>query len=87
MNWVNQWLGAEIYFVYVGHGVLFWAVLAIIAMNVPWWAMVLGLPVAIGSVIGWAAETRVILPVANRLLKGESPGGMTATVTTAPSGK
>jgi hypothetical protein len=85
-KWINQWMGAEIYFVHIGHGVLFWVVLGVIAFNVPWWAMLLGLPVAAGSVLGWLAEARIVLPVANRLLRGGGPEGMTDTATTRPSG-
>lgn len=78
--------GAEIYFVHIGHGLLFWAVLAIVAFHVPWWAMLIGLPVAIGSVLGWLAEAQIVLPVANRLLRGGDADGMTATATIGPRG-
>jgi hypothetical protein len=89
-KWVNQWMGAEIYFVHIGHGVLFWIVIAIVALNVPWWGTLIGLPIVVFSILGWAAEAKIVLPVANRLLKGESAliaEGMTDTATTRPRGE
>ena len=87
--WINRWMGAEIYFVHIAHGLLFWAVVAIVALNVPWWAMLLGSPVIILSVWVWYAEARIVLPAANQLLSGESAltgARMMATATTAPRG-
>ncbi|MCI0813449.1 MAG: hypothetical protein J4O14_03000 [Chloroflexi bacterium] len=84
---INRWMGAEIYFVHIAHGLLFCAVVVIVALNVPWWAMLLGLPVIIFSAWGWYAEAQVVLPAANQLLSGESaPTGkrMMSTATTAP---
>lgn len=71
MRWVNYWLGAEIYFVHVGHGLLFGLVLVILALHLPWWAMLAGLPIILFSVVGWIAEATIVLPAANRLLAGE----------------
>lgn len=88
-GWINRWLGAEIWFVHIGHGVLFWVVLAIVALNVPWWAMLIGLPIIAFSVWGWFAEAQIVLPAANRLLRGEtalSQERMTATATMKPRG-
>ena len=84
---INRWMGAEIYFVHIAHGLLFCAVVVIVALNVPWWAMLLGLPVIIFSAWGWYAEAQIVLPAANQLLSGESaPTGkrMMSTATTAP---
>jgi hypothetical protein len=89
-SWVNRWMGAEIYFVHIGHGLLFWIVLAIVALNVPWWAVLIGFPIIVFSVWGWLAEARIVLPAANRLLSGESAlirERMTATATTRPRGE
>ena len=84
---INRWMGAEIYFVHVAHGLLFCAVDVIVALNVPWWAMLLGLPVIIFSAWGWYAEAQVVLPAANQLLSGKSAltgKRMMSTATTAP---
>ncbi len=86
-SWINRWMGAEIYFVHIAHGLLFWAVVVIVALNVPWWAMLIGSPVIIFSVWGWYAEATIVLPAANQLLSGESARTgkrMMATATTAP---
>ncbi len=80
-------MGAEIYFVHIGHGLLFWAVVAIVALNVPWWAMLIGSPVIILSIWAWYAEATIVLPAANQLLSGESARTetrMMSTATTAP---
>ncbi len=87
---INRWMGAEIYFVHIAHGLLFWAVLAIVALNVPWWAMLLGSPVIVFSIWGWYAEATIVLPAANQLLSGESAltrKRMMTTATTAPRGE
>ncbi len=87
---INRWMGAEIYFVHIAHGLLFWAVVVIVALNVPWWAMLLGSPVIILSVWGWYAEATIVLPAANQLLSGESAltgKRMMTTATTAPRGE
>ena len=80
---INRWMGAEIYFVHIAHGLLFWAVVAIVALNVPWWAMLLGSPVIILSVWGWYAEAQIVLPAANQLLSGGSALTGARTMTTA----
>ena len=86
-SWINRWMGAEIYFVHIGHGLLFWAVVAIVALNVPWWAMLIGSPVIILSIWAWYAEATIVLPAANQLLSGENASAekrMMSTATTAP---
>jgi len=58
-----------------------------VALNVPWWAMLIGLPVIILSIWGWYAEATIVLPAANRLLSGENASAekrMMSTATTAP---
>lgn len=72
MKLLNQYLAGEIIFIHVGHGVLFWAVLVLIALNVPWWAFLLGLPIAVFSIAGWAYEGVLMWPLVRRLLRGES---------------
>ena len=69
---LNRYLSCEIYFVHIGHGVLFWVVIALLAFNLPWWACLLLLPIAAFSVAGWEYEARFVLPVAARLWRGES---------------
>jgi hypothetical protein len=69
---LNRYLSLEIFFVHIGHGALFWVVLAILAIELPWWASLLLLPLAIFSVAGWAYEGRIVLPVAMRLWRGEA---------------
>ena len=69
---LNRCLSFEVFFVHIGHGVLFWVVIAILAIELPWWASLLLLPIALFSIVGWAYEARFVLPVAIRLWKGES---------------
>jgi hypothetical protein len=69
---LNRYLSAEIFFVHIGHGVLFWVVIAILAVELPWWASLILLPLAVLSVAGWVYEARFVLPVATRLWRGES---------------
>jgi hypothetical protein len=68
---LKRCLSTEILFVHIGHGVLFWAVIAILAIELPWWASLILLPVALFSVGGWAYEARFVLPVAVRLWRGD----------------
>ena len=69
---LNRYLSCEIFFVHIGHGVLFWVVIALLASNLPWWALLLLLPIGVFSIAGWAYEARFVLPVATRLWRGES---------------
>ena len=59
----------------IGHGVLFWLGIAILAIEFPWWTSLVLLPIALFSIAGWAYEARFVLPVAIRLWKGESITG------------
>ena len=72
---LDRYLSLEVFFVHVGHGVLFWVVIAILAIELPWWASLFLLPIALFSVAAWAYEGRFVLPVAIRLWKGESITG------------
>ncbi|HLC28158.1 MAG TPA: hypothetical protein VJL07_01790 [Dehalococcoidia bacterium] len=69
---LSRYLSIEIFFVHIGHGALFWVVIAILAIELPWWASLILLPVALFSIAGWAGEARFVLPVAIRLWQGES---------------
>ena len=41
---LNRLLGIEIYVIHVGHFLLFLAALVILALNVPWWAVLVAAP-------------------------------------------
>jgi hypothetical protein len=69
---LNRYLSIEVFFVHIGHGVLFWLVIAILAIELPWWTSLVLLPIALLSIAGWAYEARFVLPVAIGLWKGES---------------
>jgi hypothetical protein len=69
---LSRYLSIEIFFVHIGHGALFWVVIAILAIELPWWASLMLLPIALFSVAGWAYEARFVLPVAIRLWQRES---------------
>jgi hypothetical protein len=74
VNLLKRYLSAEIVFVHVGHGVLFWVALAILAVSLPWWASIILAPLALASVAGWAYEGVIVWPVVIRLWRGESAG-------------
>jgi hypothetical protein len=69
---LNRYLSLEIFFVHCGHGALFVAVLVIVALELPWWALLVGMPLVVFSLGGWMYEARIILPIANRLWRDES---------------
>lgn len=46
-------------------------VMAVLALNLPWWASQLLLPIVLFSVAGWIYEARIVLPLATRLWRGE----------------
>ncbi len=69
---MNRWLGAEIYLIHFGHGLLYLGVLAIVAVNVPWWALLAGSPLILLSAAFWLYEARFVLPPASRMLRGQS---------------
>lgn len=86
---MNHWLGAEIYAIHFGHGLLYIGVLAIVAWHAPWWALLAGLPLILLSAAFWLYEARFVLPPASRMLLGESgvpQEGMMTTATTPPHG-
>ncbi|NIN71426.1 MAG: hypothetical protein GTO46_05745 [Gemmatimonadetes bacterium] len=86
---MNRWLGAEIYLIHFGHGVLYLVVLAIVAVHVPWWALLAGAPLVLLSAAFWLYEASFVLPPASRMLRGQSgvsEEAMTATATTTPRG-
>jgi hypothetical protein len=71
MNLLNRYLSAEVFLIHVGHGVLFWVVLAIFALSLPWWASLALAPLAVSSVAGWAYEGIIVWPVVTRLWRGD----------------
>jgi len=84
---MNRWLGAEIYLIHFGHGLLYLGVLAIVAANVPWWALLAGSPLILLSAAFWLYEAQFVLPPASRMLRGQSSATgeeMMTTATTAP---
>ncbi len=86
---MNRWLGAEIYLIHFGHGLLYLGVLAIVAVNVPWWALLAGSPLILLSAAFWLYEAKFVLPPASRMLRGQSGATeeeMMTTATTAPRG-
>jgi hypothetical protein len=86
---MNRWLGAEIYLIHFSHGFLYIVVLAIVAVHVPWWALLAGSPLVLLSAAFWAYEARFVLPPASRMLRGQRSARdeeMMATTTTPPRG-
>ena len=65
---LNRLLGIEIYVVHVGHFLLFIGAL-ILALNVPWWAVLVAAPLVGFGVIGWLYEASIVLPAARQLLR------------------
>jgi len=86
---VNRLLGAEIYLIHFGHGLLYLVVLAIVAVHVPWWALLAGSPLILLSAAFWLYEAQFVLPPASRMLRGQSgvpAERMMTTTTTSPRG-
>jgi hypothetical protein len=69
---LQRLLGIEIYIIHVGHFLLFLSALAILALNVPWWAVLVAAPLVALGVIGWLYEASIVLPVARDLLRRET---------------
>jgi hypothetical protein len=86
MRLFYQWLGAEIVFVHVGHGLLGAGVVVLLALNLPWWFSLALIPVVGFSVWGWFQEASLVMPVARRYLSGDPfpTKATTATATTRP---
>ena len=85
MKLMYQWLGAEIVFVHVGHGLLGAGVLIILALHLPWWFTLALAPVVHFSLWGWFHEASLVMPVARRYLSGD-PFPAAGTATTTPDG-
>jgi hypothetical protein len=66
---LNRLLGIEIYIVRVGHFLLFLGALVILAINVPWWAVLTAAPLVALGVPGWLYEASIVLPVARQLFR------------------
>lgn len=69
---INRLLGIEIYIVHVGLFLLFLGALVIVALNVPWWAVLVTAPLVALGVLGCLYEASVALPTARRLLRPET---------------
>jgi hypothetical protein len=69
---LNRLLGIEIYIVHVGHFLLFLGALVILALNVPWWAVLVAAPLVGLGVLGWLYEASIVLPAARQLLSQPS---------------
>jgi hypothetical protein len=69
---LNRFLGVEIYLIHVGHFLLFIGALAILAINVPWWAILAAAPLIALGVLGWIYEASIVLPIARHLLRDEN---------------
>ena len=85
MRLMYQWLGAEIVFVHVGHGLLGVGLMIILALHVPWWFTLAIAPVVLFSLWGWSKEASLVMPVARRYLSGD-PFPAPGTATTRPGG-
>jgi hypothetical protein len=68
---VYQWLGFEIAFVHVGHGLLGVGVVVILAISLPWWFFLALTPLFVLSALGWYLESTLVLPIASRYLSGD----------------
>ena len=87
---MNRLLGAEIYLIHFGHGLLYLVVLAIVAAHVPWWALLAGSPLILLSATFWLYEARFVLPPASDMLRGRTGVAreeMMTTATMAPRGE
>jgi hypothetical protein len=76
---LSRLLGIEIYVIHVGHFLLFLAALVILALNVPWWAVLVAAPLVGLGVLGWLYEASIVLPAARQLLKNPADDGTAAT--------
>jgi len=65
---LNRMLGIQIYIVHVGHFLLFICAFVILALNVPWWAIIVAAPMVALGVLGWLYEASIVLPAARHLL-------------------
>ncbi len=76
MRLVYQWLGAEIVFVHVGHGLLGLGALVILALSLPWWFTLAVSPLALFALCFWFKEASMVMPLARRYLSGRPFGKM-----------
>ena len=76
---INRLLGIEIYVVHIGHFLLFIGALVILALNVPWWAVLVAAPLVALGVIGWLYEASIVLPAARQLLRPATDDQTTET--------
>ena len=88
MKYFYYWLGGEIVFIHVGHGLLGAGVVVLLAIYLPWYFFAALIPVVAFSVWGWFQEASLVMPVARRYLSGDPfpATGMMTTATTKPDG-
>lgn len=70
MKRLCRWLGFEIAFVQIGHGLIGAALLGLLAASAPWWLLLAVSPIVVFSLAFWMYESRLTLPVARDLLAG-----------------
>lgn len=71
MRVMYRWLGTEITFVHVGHGLLFVGAAILLWRSVPWWFSVSLAPVFLFSLWFWLREASFVLPLARLYLSGQ----------------
>ena len=87
---IERWMGLEIVFVQVGHGLLGAAALGLVASQTPWWLTLAIAPLIAFSLAFWLIESSFVLPVARRLIAGdgaEVERQEDGTATTRPRGR
>ncbi len=70
MKLLYRWLGAEIVFVHVGHGLVGVGIIAVLAVSIPWWFTLALTPLIAFSLAFWLKESQFVMPVARRYLSG-----------------
>lgn len=71
MSAVNRYLGAKIYAVHFAHGLLALAGFAFVVAHIPLLATVALTPLILLCGLFWLYTARIVLPIANRLWRGE----------------
>lgn len=72
MKRLCRWLGFEIVFVQIGHGLIGAALLGLLAASAPWWFLLAVSPIVVLSFVFWMYESRLAFPVARELLAGRA---------------
>jgi hypothetical protein len=74
MSVVKRYLGANIYFVHFGHGLLALTGLGFVLVHIPWQATVALSPLLLLCVLFWVYTARIVLPIAKRLWREPATG-------------